>query len=402
MLSVDDALALILRHTPLGPVESVPLEEAAGCVLAEEVRADRDSPPFHRAMMDGYAVRSVDLVATPTSLRVVGEVAAGATRDLVLERGQAVRIMTGAPVPAGADAVVRVEDTEAPAPEEVRVRSGVSPGRNITPRGVEVGRGDRVLAPPLRIGPAELGVLAAVGAARVRARRPPRVAVLSTGDELVEAHESPGPASIRDANSWSLAALGRGEGLAVERLGIAGDSAGALRTAIAGGLAYDLLVLSGGVSMGVYDLVRPILLEAGVHIHFEQVRLKPGKPAVFGTRGQAAVFGLPGNPVSAFLTWLLFVRTAARAMQADPDATGHRVRARLAGDPVRTLDRRLYLPVRLEAGPGGETAARPVDWHGSGDLYALVRADGFAAIPEDAGLVAPGSPVEVIPYRPGW
>ncbi len=369
-LTVEQAAELILRDAPAPRATSVPLEEAPGHVLAADVASDVDHPPFDKAMMDGYAVRSGD--AGP--LEVLEAIAAGRRPSRELRPGACSKIMTGAPMPAGADAVQQVEKTRL-RDGRVELLEPVRPGQNVAPRGQEVRAGDPVLRRGRRIGPAEAGVLAAVGRSRVDVYARPRVAILATGDELVLPDRVPGPGQIRNSNSTSIAAQVRALGLECDDLGLAGDDRGLLRERIREGLSRDLLLVSGGVSAGDWDLVIPALRDAGVEIRMHQALIKPGRPFCFAPR----VFGLPGNPVSAFVIFEVFVRPYLGRMMG-ADLARPRVRARLQTAVTRKIERVHYLPARVRY-EEGEYRAELVPWTGSADLFALARADGFVVVP---------------------
>jgi molybdopterin molybdotransferase len=302
VIPVEEALEIVLREARPLPAEEVSLEDTAGRVLAEDVRSDLEMPPFDRAAMDGFAVRAADVASAPATLEIVGEVPAGAWPDREVGPGEAVRIMTGAPVPPGADAVQQVEKTR-PADEfRVTILEGVAAGANVAPRASEVKLGDVLLETGRVLDPAAVAVLAAAGCARVRVARRPSVAVLVTGDELVEVAATPGPGQIRNSNGPAVAAQAREAGAAVRLLGVAPDELQALRSALESGADADMLVISGGVSAGDFDLVEPALEELGYSFLFTKVAVKPGAPLVLGRRGSQLVFGLPGNPVSAQVT----------------------------------------------------------------------------------------------------
>lgn len=401
MIPVAEAISVVLREAGALPLERVPLAEALGRVLAEEVSADTDLPPFDRAQMDGYAVRSEDLRGAPARLRVVGEAAAGEGWRGLVGPGEAVRIMTGAPLPAGADSVQQVELTrETEDGALVEIDRATAPGQFYVPRGSEVRAGARVLEAGEELNPARLAVLASFGHAQVPVRRRPRACVLATGTELVAVGERPGPDQIRDSNSYSLAAYARLAGAEVERLPFAGDEPELLRREIeaAAGRA-DVLVLSGGVSMGRYDFTKDALRALGAELFFERVALRPGKPTVFarlpGGR-RTLVFGLPGNPVSVSVTFNLFARTALLAMQGSRAAVLVEESAVLARPARGAAERTSYLPAALSTDGGGRLLAEPLKWGGSSDFVAFARADALVIIPADAGAVEAGSVVRVV------
>jgi molybdenum cofactor synthesis domain-containing protein len=399
MIPVTDAIRIVVEKTePLG-AERVPLGEALGRVLAEDVFADTDLPPFDRAQMDGYAVRSEDLRETPARLCVVGEAAAGGGWRGTLRPGEAVRIMTGAPRPAGADSVQQVEVTrETDGGAFVEIERATEPGQFYVPRGSEVRAGERVLAAGEEINAARMAVLASFGYAEVPVRRRPRVAVLATGTELVPVGEKPGEDQIRDSNSYSLAAYARLAGASVERLPFAGDDPELLRVEIERAAARsDLLVLSGGVSMGRYDFTKAALHALGAELFFERVALRPGKPTVFARLpGGALVFGLPGNPVSVSVTFNLFARTALRVMQGAHDPTPLEETAVLSRPAKGAAERASYLPAALSTDPEGRLLAEPLRWGGSSDFVAFARATALVIVDAGVKVVEAGSVVKVV------
>lgn len=386
MISFSEAHALLRSHLlTLEPVR-VPLDRSLGRVLARPAVSDIDMPPFNKSAMDGFAVRSADLAGTtpeaPLRLRVAGEVAAGAAPDHAVGPGECLRIFTGAPVPAGADAVVMVEETEA-LEEEVAFQRPARPGQHVCPKGQDITEGQTVAEAGTVITPAVVGVLAAVGIAEPWVHPTPRVAILATGDEIVPIDRVPGPGQIRNSNAHALAAQARLAGCEVELVAAVGDDEAALRDALARGLAHDILLLSGGVSVGKYDLVKAALRHAGVKFVFEKVRIKPGKPVVFGLHGRnRRIFGLPGNPVSAFVTFELFVRPMIRAMQGHATLDNPVVAARLSQAVVNRSGRRNYVPARVRRDANGTTQVSLLEYHGSADLRSLVGANALAILPE--------------------
>jgi molybdopterin molybdotransferase len=380
VVPVDEALEIVLANAPRLAVEEVSLDAALGRVLAEDVASDVDMPPFDRSAMDGYAVRAADLAGAPVTLPVAGVVRAGQRPELPLAPGQLIQIMTGAPVPEGADAVQQVERTRlGEGGGRVEVLVPVEAGANIARRGSEVRVGDVVARGGQTIDPALLGVLAAVGHARVRVGSRPSLAVLVTGDELVDVGVEPGPAHIRNSNGPAVLAQARWAGADPRSLGVVPDDEARIAAALAEGLQADVLVVSGGVSEGVYDLVEGVLAHLGVQVIFDKIALKPGAPLVFGRRGTTLVFGLPGNPVSAQVTFDLFVRSALLRMQGARVVLRPSVEAELLG-PVRNRSgRQAYLParVRLEA---GRLVAAPIRSMGSADLVAHARANALLVI----------------------
>jgi molybdopterin molybdotransferase len=395
MVPVEKALEIVLREAPALPFEEVTLEESLSRVLAEDVVADFELPPFDRAGMDGYALRAADVAGAPAALEVIGEVRAGQWPDLTVGPGQAVRIMTGAPIPPGADSVQQVEMTQPLDEFRVTIRAPVAPGANVAPRGSEVRAGDVVLTRGRAIDPAAIAVLATAGKSRVRVARRPVVALLVTGDEIVEVSATPGPAQIRNSNGPTVAAQARLAGAAVRLLGVAPDRQDAIAEALRAGLAADVLVISGGVSAGDYDLVEPALLELGATFRFTRVAVKPGAPLVFGRCGATLVFGLPGNPVSAQVTFDLFVRPALLRMQGATVVSRPRVAVVLEAAVRNRSGRKSHLPVRVRS-EGGRLVARPLRSMGSGDLAAHARANALVVIEADRLQVAEGETAEAL------
>jgi molybdopterin molybdotransferase len=380
LIPVEEALEIVLANASPLPAEVVSLTDVLGRVLAEDVRADTDFPPFDRSAMDGYAVRAEDVTVAPVTLPVIAQVRAGQVRDHVLGAGQAVQIMTGAPVPPGATAVQQVEKTRPlDGGRTVEILSSIEPGTNISRRGTEVKAGDVVLARGERIDPSALAVLASVGQPRVGVFRRPRVSVLVTGDELVDVDETPGPGQIRNSNGYAVVAQAQQAGAEVRDLGIVPDDAEKIAAAMNIGLESDVLLLSGGVSEGVFDLVEGVMSRLGVEILFDKVAVKPGAPLVFGRRGATLVFGLPGNPVSAQVTFDLFVRPALLRMQGARVVSRPLVEAELLEGVGNRSGRKAHLPVRVRF-EGGRLVARPVRSMGSGDLVAHARANAMVIL----------------------
>lgn len=389
----------IARGGPIGRTERVDLDAAAGRVLAEDVRLDRDQPPFDRATRDGFAARAADAGAPPVELLVAGEARAGAPFGGEMAAGSCVEIMTGAPLPRGADAVVMVEDTETLAPDRVLVRRAAAAGDNFVPRGSEGRSGALAMARGTRVDPASVALLASVGAAAPLVHARPRVAILPTGDEIVDVAATPGPAQIRNSNGWSLAAQVARAGGEAWRLPAARDEYGALRADVERALGgADLLVLSGGVSMGKYDLVERVLTDLGATIHFDAVAIRPGKPAVFGRVAGRPFFGLPGNPLSTLVTFELFARPAIAVLGGETPAPPlPLLRAPLAAAyRQRPLPLTLFVPAALED-DGGALRAAPLVTQGSGDLPAMARAHGFVVVPPGTAELPAGEMVEFLP-----
>jgi molybdopterin molybdotransferase len=395
MLSVEEALEQILAKVRPLPTERVDLMASLGRVLAQTVRSTRVIPPWPNSSMDGYAVRASD-THRGAALTVVGRIVAGALPDRPIGTGEAMRIFTGAPLPGGADAVVPQEDVDVAEPR-VRLRASAERGAYVRPAGEDVQVGDLVLEPGTVIGPAEIGLLATLGHSQVEVSRRPRVAVLSTGSELADLGVEPGPAQIPNSNSYSLTAQVMEAGGTAINLGVAPDRLDVIAERIRRGAEADVLVSSAGVSVGDLDLVRDALVAAGAELHLWKVNMRPGKPITFGTLGHRPVFGLPGNPVSAMVTFELFVRPALLAAQHRRRLNRPRVHAIAAERIANRGTRRGYLRVSLEEREG-RWRARLTGDQGSGILRSMVAADGLAVLQGDTTLT-PGDEVEVILIR---
>jgi molybdopterin molybdotransferase len=421
------------------PSEEVLLMQAVGRVLAELVTADRDFPPFPRATRDGFAVRADDLERGVTLLRVVGQVRAGDSYDLPVVSGEAVEIMTGAAVPAGANSVVMVEYTERKTaeidhkghegppseesqglvdiadddhvleiagaerirPEEkrteefVEIQRTAAAGENIVSAGAEARAGQELLPRGVRLGSAQIALAAAAGKASVKVYRKPRVAILSTGDELVEVAEKPGPSQIRNSNSYSLAAMVAECGGEPVQLPIAPDEEGKLTELIQEGLKADMLLLSGGVSMGKFDLVEQALKSLGAEFFFTGALIQPGKPVVFGEVGKTAFFGLPGNPVSVMVTFELFAKQMVEALSGAEPSRLKSAKAKLKKDFKTKTGLTRFLPARLDGGLH-DPEVEVVQWQGSGDMLAAARANCYLVVPPDREKLAKGEMVTVV------
>ncbi|HMF56828.1 MAG TPA: gephyrin-like molybdotransferase Glp [Pyrinomonadaceae bacterium] len=396
MLSVSEAIRIVIEQARQLPVERVALERALGRVLAEDVRADSDLPPFDRAQMDGFAVRSADTQSAPVRLRVVGESAAGLGWHEEMRAGEAVRIMTGAPVPHGADSVQKVEVT-GEGGGFVEIAEATREGQFIVPQASEVSAGETVLRKGETINAARMAALASFGCAQISVGARPRVAVLATGTELVRVDEKPAEDQIRDSNSFSIGAYAELSGAQVERLPLANDDPKVLRREIREAAARsDALILSGGVSMGVYDFTKTALRSLDAEIFFERVSLRPGKPTVFARLDNALVFGLPGNPVSVSVTFNLFARTALRAMQGDPLPALVEERAILTRTVKGSVERASYLPAILLTSEDGRLMAEPLKWGGSSDFVAFTRATALIIAPEGVRSVEAGEVVKIV------
>lgn len=396
MIPIHEAIKVVLQHSSTLKPESVALSDVMGRVLAEDIIADCDLPPFDRAQMDGYAVRAEDVAATPARLKIVGESAAGSGWHHEMKTGEAVRIMTGAPVPVGADAVQQVELTRE-ANGEVEILEPVDSGRSIVRRANEIKSGETVLRAGEDINAAMIATLASFGYAEVKVGRRPRVAVMATGSELVDVDKKPGADQIRDSNNYTIAAYASLAGATVERLPLAVDDTEGLKRQIAEAAARtDMLVTSGGVSMGVYDFTKAALRELGAEIFFERVSLRPGKPTVFARLGDTLVFGLPGNPVSVTVTFNLFARTALRAMQGAKEPALKEETAVLARDLKGSIERESYLPAVLRTDGKGALMAEPLQWGGSSDFVAFARATALIDVPAGVKMIEAGDRVTIV------
>ena len=424
VLTFEDARRAVEEHAaklrPTG-TESVDLLAAAGRVLAEPVFADRDIPPFARSTRDGYAVRSADLAQLPATLDVIAEIKAGEQFGRIppeIGSGQAAAIMTGAPVPAGADAVVMIEysvEYSTQHGQRVEITKSVVPGENVVPRGAEARQGTLLLDRGLRLNDAAIALAASVGKSRLEVYKLPRVAVLTTGDEIVDVSATPGPTQIRNSNSYSLAVQIRQAGGEPVLLPIAPDEQEGLRRLIEDGLKADLLLMTGGVSMGRYDLVEQVLSEMGAEFFFTGAKIQPGRPVVFGKcgagtcgagtparqgtsvpRASTYLFGLPGNPVSTMVTFELFARPMLEALAGQPPRKLVFLRTRLKSEIRVKTGLTRFLPAIL-SGEFENSEVELVAWQGSGDIAATARANCYIVIPPDRERIAVGEWVAVMP-----
>jgi len=370
--------------------------DAAGYVLAQDLIADRDYPPFDRATRDGYAVRASDSTAGAT-LRSIGEIKAGDALTQPLEKGTCVQIMTGAPVPPEADAVVMIEYISRDK-EFIHFQQTATKGQNIVAAGSETAKDQSLLHAGTRLGYAELSLAAQIGATQLRCAKKPRVAILSTGDEIVPIDASPGPFQIRNSNSVSLAAQVREAGGEPVILGNAPDRIEILGDKIQQGLQEDVLVLSGGVSMGKYDLVEDVLKSLGATFYFDAVAIRPGKPAVFAMCNQKPVFGLPGNPVSTMVTFQLFVVPAIDLLSGAPARPLPFLKAILAQPMKEKSGMTHFLPARVQF-DSGEARVKALAWKGSGDTVTMAKANCFLVVGADIQALAAGENVNVLMRR---
>ncbi|MDO8632030.1 MAG: molybdopterin molybdotransferase MoeA [Phycisphaerales bacterium] len=399
MIDVDEAQRIVLAQARPLPAVEMPLAEAIWRTLVASVVCDVDYPPFDRSSMDGYAIRAADALAVPVTLRVVGQIAAGALSTRTLQPGETMQINTGAPIPRGADAVVRAESTEvSPSGEAVIVRESVQPGRFITRRATYARAGQTVLDAGSVLTPINIGVAATAGAARVIVYRRPTVAILVTGDELIDIGEKPTGAQIRNSNQYILESLVRAAHCEPVVLGIAGDDRNVLRQKIEEGLRSDVLCLTGGISMGAFDFVPEVLKECGAEFHVHKMAIKPGRPTIFATTpADKLIFALPGNPASALVGFHLLMVPALAALQGR-QVVQPLVRAVLRGELSATGDRRSYLPARVVIGANGECEARVLSWHGSGDAIGMGNADALIVQPPRSPAVRDGDMVMLLPF----
>jgi molybdopterin molybdotransferase len=408
MLSYEAARAKVIEvigaHVGRLSSEIIEITEepwrALGRILAETVAADRNYPPFNRSIRDGFALRSADVAEAGAKLRLIGESRAGVAFNGVVSPGTCVLILTGAPVPRGADAVVMQEYTRTEGDFVVFERAAIF-GQNYVHAGVEARAGEVVLKRGMRLGYAELAMAAQVGRTSVGVTRRPRVAILSTGDEVVAVNQTPGPFQIRNSNSISLAAQVDLAGGQPVMLGNAPDEIAELREWVERGLESEILVLSGGVSVGKYDLVEQVLRELGAEFFFDAVAMRPGKPAVFGWCRGKPVFGLPGNPVSTMVTFELLAAPAIELHCGYTPGPLALLKAKLAHPVAEKAPLAHFLPARV-TWPDGEPVVEVLFWEGSGDIGAVVRGNCFLIVHESRQTLAAGEWVDVLPRRGIW
>jgi molybdopterin molybdotransferase len=409
LLSFEEARRVVEEHAsklrPRGR-ELLSLLDATGRILAEPIQADRDCPPFPRATRDGYAIRAADVTSVQPNLEIIGEVRAGATPDLPVGPGQAAAIMTGAAVPLGADAVVMVEHTSR-VDDRVQIARQVSEGENIVPAGAEGKRGVQWLSPGAPLGYGEVALAASVGRSRLVVNRKPKVAVLSTGDEVVDVDVPPGPNQIRNSNSYSLAAQVHAAGGEPVLLPIAPDEPRRLRELLSEGFEADLLLIAGGVSMGKYDLVEQVLVDLKAEFFFTGALIQPGRPVVFGRIPYGAdparesageykyFFGLPGNPISTMVTFELFARPVLEALTGASPQKLTFLHAKLKTEVRTKSGLKRFLPALL-SGEFEHAEVELVRWQGSGDISAVARANCYLVVPPDRERIPAGEWVPLL------
>lgn len=393
-LSLTAAQRCILQHAVALGVELVRLERSLGRVLAEDVISNRDHPPYDVSAMDGYAVRAADLIDMPASFTVVEDIKAGAMPTMAVLPGQCARIMTGAPIPHGADTVIRVEDSQSLSHDLVQIGQAAVQGADIRQRGENLRTGEVVLKAGIEITPGVLGILAMVKCTEVSVQRLPRVAILSSGDELEGLDEPFDPNKIPDANSYTLLAQVQALGIEPALLGIARDDPLELSQYLMRGLEFDVLLVSGGTSVGVYDFVRPTIEALGIHMHFWRVAIRPGHPIAFGTTPSTCVFCLPGNPVSSMVCFEQFVAPALRSMMGHPRVYRRTIPARLAHAVKHRPGRTELIRVVLSRDQHGYLA-EATGSQGSGVLLSMAHADGLLVVPSESNGLAAGDMAEV-------
>ncbi len=399
VLSFEEARRAVEKHAaelhPSAP-ESVPLLDAAHRVLADPITADRDIPPFPRSTRDGYAVRAADLQQIPAQLTLIGQIKAGEKLEAIpsINTGQTAAIMTGAPVPDGADAVVMVEYTTS-RENQVKVNRSVAEGENIVPRGAEAKSGRILVTSGTRLDHSSIALAASVGKSQLSVYSRPEIAVLTTGDEIVDVDAYPGPTQIRNSNSYSLAAQIQNAGAIPKLLPIAPDEPNALRKLIETGLDSDLLLMTGGVSMGRYDLVEQVLAELHAEFFFTGANIQPGRPVVFGRCASTYFFGLPGNPVSTMVTFEVFARPLLHALCGQSPQPLQFLHARLKSDVRVKAGLKRFLPAVL-SGEFEHCEVSLMPWQGSGDVAATTRANCYLVIPEDREHILAGEWVAVL------
>jgi molybdopterin molybdotransferase len=396
MISVEEALEILLSNLPERTVERVPFQESLGRVMAENLTATSDIPPFYRSSMDGYAILAADVETPPVELRIAGESRAGGGIPGTLKSGEAIATMTGAPVPEGANAVQVIEQCEIiDGGLKVRILKPVKAHENIAPRGSEAKAGNVVLAAGHRVGPAEIAVMATFGYGEVKVYGKPAVAIFATGDELVEFDQMPQPDQIRNSNAYCLASQLRLMGLEADYLGIVRDDREELRRKMLAGLERDVLIITGGVSMGEYDFVRDVFQDLKLDILFSKVAIKPGKPTVFARRGNKLVFGLPGNPISALITFECFVRPVLGRLCGVANPELPRMKGELLADMRQSPGRTAFLPAWVTWQDDG-WKVDPLRWKSSADIIGFTGANATFIFPKNRDLLSRGEIVEIM------
>ncbi len=393
-LQVSEALRVILESVSIIGVESERLQESLGRVLAEDIRANRDLPPYDVSGMDGFAVSSMDLANGQATLEIIEDIKAGDMPTMAVQAGQCARIMTGAPMPQGADAVIRVEDTQEASANSVRISKAVKAGNDVRPQGENMRYGDVVLKAGTEITPGVVGVLATVKATKFAVYRRPRVAILSTGNELEGMGDPVDPNKIPNSNSYALMAQVQALGIEPVLLGIARDDPAELEEYLRRGLECHVLLVSGGTSVGMHDYVRPTIERLGVQMKFWRAAIRPGHPIAFGTTGKTVIFGLPGNPVSSMVCFEEFVIPALRSMMGTPRLYRRTVPARLAHPINMRPGRTEFIRVQLSRDEDGYVASS-TGTQSSGVMLSMAKADGLLVAPSDSSGLEAGEQVTV-------
>ncbi|MBN1570452.1 MAG: molybdopterin molybdotransferase MoeA [Acidobacteria bacterium] len=396
MISVEEALGILLSNLPERKVEEVPFQAALGRNLAEDLVATRDIPPFHRSAMDGYAVRAADVEHAPVELIIAGEIRAGGGIPRKLNPGEAIATMTGAPVSEGADAVqiielCRISDDG----KRIRILEPVKPRENIAMQGSEAKTGAVVLESGHRVGPAEIAAMATFGYSRVKVYRKPSIAIFATGDELVEFDKTPELDQIRNSNAYCLSSQLQYMGFEPDYLGIARDNRDELHRMMLLGLERDVLIITGGVSMGEYDFVRDVFKDIGLEILFNKVAIKPGKPTVFARKGDKLIFGLPGNPISALVTFECFVRPVLGRLCGMTQPELPRMKGELLADMRQSPGRTAFMPAWVFWQDDG-WKVEPLLWKSSADIIGFTRANATFIFPKSRDLLRRGEVVEIM------
>ncbi|MCG2712320.1 MAG: molybdopterin molybdotransferase MoeA [Candidatus Omnitrophica bacterium] len=398
MISWEKALQLIFLNIKPLPAVKVDITRAVGMILAEDVYSKIQMPPFNKSAMDGYAVKFTDLVKTPVKLKCAGIIQAGCSFEKKIKPGQCVKIMTGAPVPSDVDCVVMIEDTRQLKSGYVEILKGGKQGENICVRGEDIRAGQKVLSRGTLLFASHVSLLASVGRCFVKVIRKPRVAVLNTGSEIIPAGGKLGKNKLYNSNGPQLQALLNIDNIESCFLGIAKDEPKAMKAAVKKGIRYDMLLISGGVSMGDYDLVPEILEKSGVKKIFHKVKIKPGKPVFFGTKNNTAVFGVPGNPVSNFTAYHLLIRPAIHKMLGYTDCNPKLYEGIVTRQINKKTGRKHFIPITISS-KAGRYYMTPLSGHGSADIFTLSKSDGFMIVEEDVKNVATNSIKSFITWK---
>ncbi|MFQ5824608.1 MAG: gephyrin-like molybdotransferase Glp [bacterium] len=395
MITVQEAIDMTLKETSVLDIEVVSLLDASGYVLSEDVYSDIDIPPFDKSAMDGYAVKYENTKHYPAVFGVVGFIPAGVYSDIIIESGQTAKIMTGAPLPKGADCVQMVEKTEPLGNGKVKILESVSFGLHVSKKGEIIQAKSKVFSKGTHITPAVISVLAAVGKEEVQIYQRPKVGILVTGDELVEVHQKPNPGQIRNSNGYTLYHQVCETGANPELFGIAPDNLEELRRKIEYGLKKDVLLISGGVSMGDLDLVEEVFEKLGIHIFYNKVSIKPGKPSVFGRKDNTLVFGLPGNPVSASTVFEIIVKPAMRKMMGFNRVHNLKIKAMLVEGFKNRSNREYFYPARTYY-INDQWHVLPIPSKGAADVLALSKSNSFLVVPKEVKEMKKGEWADVM------